>query len=183
MSKIESLSLATVPRKLRVPEPNVGVMPDDVRQARFASAMRGYDRGEVAAFLDEAADAFEQVLRQNEQLRATVVELEASNNQFLEIERNLKNTLMSAQKVADDMCEKASADAARIVSDAEDRAELLLRKTEEQLQHFTREIDRMASKRHEAEATLERTISTLQNTLAVVRGQVHSEQQQVVLAE
>jgi cell division initiation protein len=183
MSKSEPISLVTVPRKARLPEPQLGVMPADVRQARFGTAMRGYDRAEVAAFLDEAADAFEHVLRENEELRAAVVELEASNNQFLELEDNLKNTLMSAQKVADEMRGKASADAARILNEADERAELLLRKAGEHLQHFARETDSLRLKRHEAESALEATISMLQHTLAAIRDQEQSEQQRLALVE
>jgi cell division initiation protein len=45
------------------------VTPLDLRQQRFQTAMRGYDRGEVNAFLAEAAEDYENALRENERLR------------------------------------------------------------------------------------------------------------------
>ena len=39
-------------RRLPVPERHVSVTPIDMRQARFASAMRGFDKTEVTAFLE-----------------------------------------------------------------------------------------------------------------------------------
>jgi DivIVA domain-containing protein len=37
----------------RLPVPDIAVMPLDVRQAKFATAMRGYDRQEVAKMIAE----------------------------------------------------------------------------------------------------------------------------------
>ena len=45
------------------------VTPLDLRQQRFQTVMRGYDRGEVNAFLAEAADDYENALRENDRLR------------------------------------------------------------------------------------------------------------------
>jgi cell division initiation protein len=183
MSKTETLSLTAAPRRVQLPEPQVAITPDDVRQARFASSVRGYDRAEVTAFLEEAADALAHAARENELLRTEIRQLEVSNTQFLALESNLKNTLMSAQKAADDMREKASSEAARILREAEERAESLLRKSEEQVEHFAREIDGLRLKRHDAARALESTISMLQQTLARVRSQEQTDQQRLALVE
>ena len=45
------------------PERMLRITPMDMRQQRFKSAMRGYDRTEVVAFLTEAADDYEQAMR------------------------------------------------------------------------------------------------------------------------
>ena len=39
------------------------IAPLDLRQQRFGTAMRGFDRTEVVAFLTEAADDYEHALR------------------------------------------------------------------------------------------------------------------------
>ena len=56
----------------RLPAPDLAVMPLDVRQAKFPTSMRGYDREEVASFLEQAAEAFELALRDNERLRQEI---------------------------------------------------------------------------------------------------------------
>ena len=90
-------------RRLPSPERHMTVSPLDMRQAKFSVAMRGFDKADVSTFLQEAADGFELALRENERLRHEIVRLEASLNQFRELEGSLKTTLMSAQKVAETM--------------------------------------------------------------------------------
>ena len=85
------------------PERHLTVTPLDMRQARFATAMRGFDKTEVTAFLEEAASDYEQALRENDRLRQQIARLEASLTQYRELEGGLKSDAVSAQKVADDM--------------------------------------------------------------------------------
>ena len=113
MSNDDTQTQPTDVRRLPMPERTLTVTPLDLRQAKFGTAMRGFDRAEVTTFLLEAADGYEQALRENERLRQETVRLEASLNQHRELEGSLKSTLMSAQKVADDMRENANQEAAR----------------------------------------------------------------------
>ena len=77
--------------------------------------MRGYDRGEVNAFLAEAADDYENALRENDRLRQEAGKAEAVLSEHRGQESNLRNTLLTAQKLADEIKEKAQQDAARII--------------------------------------------------------------------
>src|SRR5215208_114195 len=90
-------------RRLPAADRNLTVSPLDLRQAKFGSSMRGFDRSQVSSLLIEAADGYEQALRENERLRQDVARLEASLTQYRDLEGSLKSTLMTAQKVADDM--------------------------------------------------------------------------------
>jgi cell division initiation protein len=169
---------AAAPELRRLPgvERNLGVSPLDMRQAKFGTSMRGFDKTEVTAFLLEAADSYEQALRDNERLRQDLLRLEASLHQFRELEGSLKSTLMSAQKVADDMRENAQQEAARIQRDAEGRSELMLQKAQARMEDVQREIDGLKLKRREAEISIESTISALRNTLEYVREQDQRDQ-------
>ena len=55
----------------------MNVTPLDLRQQKFKSAMRGYDRGEVDALLAEVADDYEGALRDADRLRQDVARLES----------------------------------------------------------------------------------------------------------
>lgn len=174
MSKTDETMPSTDPatvRKLPGVERQVGVSPLDVRQAKFGAAMRGFDRAEVTTFLLEAADGYEQALRENDRLRQEIARLEASLQQFRELEGGLRTMLVSAQKVADDMRENAQQEATRIVREAEGRSELLLQTTQAQAEDMQREIDGLRLKRREAENHLEASIGSLQSTLEFIRGQ------------
>ena len=54
----------------------MNVTPLDLRQQKFKSAMRGYDRGEVDALLTEVADDYEGAIREADRLRQEVARLE-----------------------------------------------------------------------------------------------------------
>jgi cell division initiation protein len=167
----EDLTSSVETRRLPSPDRHSAPTPLDVRQAKFSTSMRGYERAEVNAFLLEAADGYEQAMRENERLRQEVARLEASLTQYRELEGALKGALMSAQRVSDDMKETASLDAARIVREAEGRAELITQKAQAALEDIQREIDGLRLKRRESEVALESIIAALHNTLEYVREQ------------
>jgi cell division initiation protein len=166
-------------RRLPLPERNLAVSPLDLRQAKFNSTMRGFDRTEVTAFLLEAADGYDQALRENERLRHDVTRLEASIASYRELESSLKSTLMTAQKLTDDMREHANQEAARILREAEGRADLILQKAQARQEDVQREIDSLRMKRREAEASLESIIAAVHNTLDFIREQEQREQRVV----
>lgn len=158
-------------RRLPVPERHVNVTPIDMRQARFASAMRGFDKTEVTSFLEEAASDYEHAMRENDRLRQQIAALEASLSQYRELEGGLKTTLVSAQKVAEDMRQNAQKEAARLVSEAEGRVELMMHKAQARVEEASRDIDALKLKRREVQTNIEACVSTLQSTLDFVREQ------------
>lgn len=147
------------------------VTPLDLRQQRFQTVMRGYDRGEVQAFLLEAADDYENALRENDKLHQDVAKLDAVLGEHRGQERNLRNTLLTAQKLADEIKEHAQAESALIVREAEGRADMLLQKAQARLEDVQREIDGLRMKRREAENDIEALIRTLGTTLEFIRDQ------------
>ena len=183
MSKPEEMALTTNEPRPRVtsPERHISITPLDMRQARFTTGLRGFDKADVTTFLQEAADGFDQALRENERLRMDIVRLEASVNQYRELEGSLKSTLMTAQKIADDMRENAQQEAARLVREAEGRVELMMQKAQAKTEDIEREIDGLRIKRREAEMNLESTIAALHNTLDFIREQDRREREDRVV--
>jgi len=110
------------------------VTPLDLRQQRFKTVMRGYDRGEVQAFLLEVSDDYENALRENDKLRQDVARLDAMLAEHRGQERNLRNTLLTAQKHADDVKEHAQTEAGLIIRDAEGQRDLILQKAQARLE-------------------------------------------------
>ena len=147
------------------------VTPLDLRQQRFKTVMRGYDRGDVQAFLLEVSDDYENALRDNERLRQDVVKLEAVLGEHRGQERNLRNTLLTAQKHADDVRENAQTEAGLIVREAEGQRDLLLQKAQARLEDVQREIEGLRMKRREVENDIESLVRTLNTTLEFIRDQ------------
>jgi cell division initiation protein len=157
------------------------VTPLDLRQQRFRTAVRGFDRTEVIAFLTELADDYEQALRETDRLRQELARSEALVNEHREHERNLRNTLLTAQRLADEIKATADQDGKRILREAEGHAELLLQKAQARLEDIQREIDGLKLKRHDAENALESTIAGLRNALEYVREQDQRERDEKIL--
>ncbi len=147
------------------------VTPLDLRQQQFRTVMRGFDRDEVIAFLAEVADDYEQALQDAERLRQEVSRLEGVIAEHKEHERDLRNTLLTAQRLSDDIRDNAHKQAAAIVKDGETRAHLVLDKAQARLEDIQREIDGMRMKRRESETAVEAIITTLKSTLDFIREQ------------
>src|SRR4051812_25491154 len=159
----------------------MNVSPLDLRQQRFRKAFRGYDPIEVTSFLAAVADDYEQALRETDRLKQDLMRMEAVLSEHREHEKNLQSTLLTAQKVSDDIKANAEQDARRIVREAEGRSELLLEKTQSRLEDIQREIDGLKLKRKDVETSIEANISTLRNTLEFVREQEAREREDKIL--
>ena len=157
------------------------VSPLDLRQLRFRTTFRGFDKAEVLALIAEVTDDYENALGEVERLRQEVLKMEALLSQHREHEKDLRDTLITAQRVSDDMRVNADAQARNILREAEGRSDLLLQKTQARLEDVQREIDGMKMKRREVETTLESTIASLRNTLEFVREQEQREREDKIL--
>ncbi len=147
------------------------VAPLDLRQQRFTVSFRGFNRNEVVEFLAEAADDYEQALREVDRLRADVARMEALLADHREREANLRNTLLTAQRLADEIKEAAQADAKLIVREAEGRASLILEKAQNRLVEIERDINELRLRRRQVEGSLEASIQALYHALEFIREQ------------
>ena len=159
----------------------MNVSPLDLRQTRFRSAFRGFDRVEVTTFMAAVADDYEAALRDADRLRQEVTRLESVVKEQREHEQSLRATLMTAQKLSDDIQKNAEQEARRIVNEAECRSQLLLDKTQARLEDVQREIDGMKLKRRDVEVSVESIIQTLKNTLEFVREQETRDREERIL--
>jgi cell division initiation protein len=160
-----------LPAPMRRADRNLAVTPLDLRQAKFSTAIRGFDRNEVTSLLQEAAEGYDETLIENERLRQDIARLESSLQQYRTLEDSLKATLISAQRLADETKENAAKDAAKIVKDAEARAEVVVQQGQLRYDDVLREIEALKLKRREAETNIEATIFALRGTLDFVREQ------------
>jgi cell division initiation protein len=159
----------------------MNVSPLDLRQQRFRKSFRGFNPVEVGAFLAAVAEDYEQALRETDRLRQDLMRTEAVLNEHREHEKNLQNTMTTAQKLSDDIKANAELEAKRIIREAEGRSDLLLEKTQARLEDIQREIDGLKLKRKDVETSIEASISTLRNTLEFVREQEARERDDKIL--
>jgi cell division initiation protein len=149
----------------------MNVSPLDLRQQKFKTAFRGFDPVEVSSFLLAVADDYEQALRETDRLRQEVARLEMVVRGHVEQEKSLQNTMITAQRLSDDIKAGTEEEALRIIREAESRSVLLLEKTQARVEDIQRDIDGLKLKRRDVETSLEASIQTLRNTLEFVREQ------------
>lgn len=100
--------------------------PLDIHHKEFRHALRGYSEEEVDAFLDSVADEFERLFKENIDLNE---KLEAANERvrgYQAMEATLNNTLVTAQRAAEDIVAKAGHEADTMLRDAEMKAKELV---------------------------------------------------------
>jgi cell division initiation protein len=147
------------------------IAPLDLRQPRFRTQLRGFDKTEVVAFLTEAADDYEHALREIDRLRQDLLRLESLLVEHREREDNLRNTLLTAQRLADEVKTAAQNEAKMIVREAQGRGDLLLQKAQVRLEEVERDINEMRLRRRDVEGTLEASIQALYHALEFIRDQ------------
>jgi cell division initiation protein len=93
--------------------------PLDIQQKQFARQFRGVDAHEVKQFLELCADEFEELVRENIELKEELRARDALLAETRDRERSLQEALVSAQRLATEMKDQARKEADIIVAEAE----------------------------------------------------------------
>ena len=152
-------------------ERRMRVAPLDLRQHHFKTVMRGFDKTEVVAFLTEAADDYEHAQREIDRLRGDLMRMEALLAEHRQREANLRDTLLTAQRLSGELKEAAGNEAKLIVREAQGRADMLLQKTQVRLEELDHDINELRLRRRDAEGSVESTIQALYRALEFIRDQ------------
>ena len=165
-------------------ERRMRITPLDVRQQRFKAAMRGFDKTEVVAFLTEAADDYEAVVRELDRMRGEVARMEGLLAEHRAREVTLRETLVTAQQLAQQVRDQGQREAKLIVDEAQKRAALILERAQGRLQAIERDISELHLRRRDTEGSLEASIQALYRALEFVREQgaaAHAAEEKILL--
>jgi cell division initiation protein len=102
------------------------ISPMDIQRQAFARRFRGFDEDEVRTYLHIVAEEVAALQRERDLLDARAKDLLALIEEHRERETILKNTLLTAQKVSEDIKEAAQKHAQGIVKEAELQADRLV---------------------------------------------------------
>ncbi len=141
------------------------ITPSDLQHQVFKIRYRGYDRDEVRAFLNFASEEYENLIGQNLRLRDETGRLREKLADFEERERILKDTLLNAQRVSDEMKANAVKEAALIVKEAELRAEAVIEQASERLRKLQEDATELRFLRTNLEQKLLLYIGNLQKII------------------
>ena len=111
--------------------------PLDIENKKFQKQMmNGYNVDEVDDFLDEITVDYEKLYKDNTELRAEIERSKSDLEKYKNIEQTLQNTLVMAQKTADD-----------IKNNAQDEADSIIRNARSKMQESVDELTKESETR------------------------------------
>lgn len=117
--------------------------PLDIHNKEFRKNMRGYSIDEVDEFLDEVIRDFESLYKENLDLKDKMQKQEENINQYKEIEQALQNTLVLAQKIADEVKQNAQKEAELQIWEARKKGEQIIAKAEDEITDCIRKVEKL----------------------------------------
>ena len=119
--------------------------PLDIHHKEFRRSLRGYDEKEVDDFLDDVADDFERLFKENIELSEKMESASEQLRRYQVNEQTIQNTMLAAQRSAEDIVNKANADADQVLRDAELKAKEIIHNALQQKQKVAGELTRIKS--------------------------------------
>ncbi len=80
----------------------MGITPVELRNVKFEKKLRGFNPADVEAVLNEVAGEMERLIDANSSLQRQVLSLEDKLKQFQNLEKSLKDALLTAQQAAEE---------------------------------------------------------------------------------
>jgi cell division initiation protein len=134
--------------------------PLEIQQKQFPNRFRGLDAKEVESFLQKVADQMSVYLKQMDELKRELENMERQLGEHKEREQTLKNTLISAQKTVEQMKVNAQKESKLLVSEAEVKAERILNNAHNRLAQIHEDIAELKRQRTQFELKIRATIET-----------------------
>lgn len=118
------------------------ITPLDIENKRFGKQkLGGYNVNEVDDFLDELTLEYGKLYKENAELKTQREELDSNVGKYKNIENTLQNTLVMAQKTADEITQVAKQQAEQIIKDAEYQAKTSVDELNTQIFSKQKELD------------------------------------------
>jgi cell division initiation protein len=138
--------------------------PLDIQQQKFQVKWRGYDRQEVETFLEMISEDVESLVQECNKLKSEIQKCEAQLVDFRENERAIQQTIMTTQKVSDDLKRNAQREAeliiseakvaaGRIMNDARAQAEKTVGDSRSEVGKLTQELQNLKNRKMEYEVS------------------------------
>jgi cell division initiation protein len=121
--------------------------PLEITQREFARKFRGLDPEEVQTFLEQIAEEMTRLVQETTDRAAQIQRLEAQLKTYQEREDSLRNTLVTAQKMTEEIKANAKREADLIVKEGELNAERLLEQAHRKLAQVQAEIAELLRQR------------------------------------
>lgn len=117
------------------------ITPNEISNKDFKKSFRGYDMDDVDDFLEQIVEDYEKIYKDNLNLKEKIDILNDKIEHYSNIESTLQNTLLMAQKAAEQAKDSSRKDAELIIRDAQDTANSMIKNAEQQIMSINREYE------------------------------------------
>ena len=128
--------------------------PLEITQREFRRVLRGYDPEEVRHFIESVADDLGNLFKENAAREERIAELEARVRTLEGQEESLRNTLVTAQRMTEEIKANAKREAELVVREAEGKAQRITADAQARLTDLQKEILELQRQRDLFAATL-----------------------------
>lgn len=126
----------------------------DLLNIKFSKSLFGYSKSEVDQLMAEVADVLGAMADEKKQLLKKINRKEVTLAEFRQREETLRDTLMTTQKMVDDLKDTARREAEVIINEAHSRAETILQQAHNRLAQIHEDINELKRQRTRFEVEL-----------------------------
>ena len=146
--------------------------PMDIHNKDFKRSFRGYDEDEIDDFLDQVVNDYEKLFRENDRLKEDLERAKKDNEQYQQLEKNLKDTLLVAQKTAEEVTTNARRNTEEMRENTAKECQNMRREAE---MHAKSQLDEAADKVRAIVAEYDRLVREKNQFLRKIKVAMESE--------
>jgi cell division initiation protein len=144
------------------------ITPIDIQQQQFKGKMLGgLDPEDVDAFLQAVAQEMEGLLRENNELREQLNRNAAAMTAMEGQEAKLRDAVLAAQNIAEDMKANARKEATLLVSEAELKGERIIAAAEQKLLELNSQVQDLRREKLQFESSLKSLLDAHYKMLSI----------------
>ncbi len=139
--------------------------PREIRDTEFERIVRGYNPEDVDGFLAQIADQIEQLEADKAASDKKLMLLAEKVDEMREDEGRLRSVLISAEKMKEEIINKANEEAQGLVNDATQRAEVLLADAQARYDSIVGEISTRSAQEEDKLHSLKTEVAGFKNSI------------------
>ena len=137
------------------------ISPLDIQQQQFKGKMfGGLDSDDVDSFLQQIAQQVEELVRENTELKEQNRRMTAEADELKQREADLRQTMLAAQRVMEEMKANADKEARLVISEAEMKAEKIVAEAEKSLVQLNNQVQDLRREKMKFESSLKSLLDT-----------------------
>lgn len=141
------------------------ITQQEILDKQFNVRFRGFDQTEVDTFLEEVAEGFLKLVEENRSLQEKINALDLENLEYRGQEKALKNAVISAQKMAEEIKLRGQQEADTMLAEAREEALQTRDEAEAEIDRLQTEVDRIADLKQKAVRELQDLLQSLYDQL------------------